>query len=120
MQPDHRCTNLRRPCAGERSIYELLSDRDERNAVRVEHLDHLREVGERSSQPVDLVDDHYVDKSPPDIFQQALQGGALHCPARKASIIVGRLDKPPALARLALDERLSRLTLRVQRVEVLL
>ncbi|MGO8975286.1 MAG: class I SAM-dependent methyltransferase [Steroidobacteraceae bacterium] len=27
MQPDHRCTNLRRPCAGERSIYELLGPR---------------------------------------------------------------------------------------------
>jgi hypothetical protein len=30
------------------------------------------------------------------------------------------LDQPPALTRLALDERLARLALRMQRVEILL
>src|SRR6266436_1171573 len=45
---------------------------------------------------------------------------ALHRRAGKASIIISSLDEPPALARLALDERLTRLALRVQRIEVLL
>jgi len=30
----------------------------------VEDLDHLREVSQRSGQPVDLVDDHHVDQVP--------------------------------------------------------
>jgi len=29
--------------------------------VLIEHLDQLGEVGERSGQPIDLVDDDYVD-----------------------------------------------------------
>jgi hypothetical protein len=87
--------------------------------VRVEHLDHLGEVSERAGQAIDFVHDHHVDESPPDIFQQVLQGGALHCAARKAAVIVGGFDEPPALTRLALDERLTRFALRVQRVEVL-
>src|ERR1019366_7163748 len=54
---------------------ELLGDRNKRNAVRVEQFDHLGEVGERAGEAIDFVDDHYVHKSPPDIFQQVLKGG---------------------------------------------
>src|SRR5260370_32641392 len=67
----------------------------------------------------DLVDHHHDHESPPDILQQALKGGPLHRPAGKASIIISGLDEPPALTRLALDERLTRLALSVQRVEIL-
>jgi hypothetical protein len=38
-----------------------LSDGDERDAVRVEKLDQLGEVGERSGEPVDFVDDDNID-----------------------------------------------------------
>src|SRR5271170_468955 len=102
------------------SSVELLRDCDKRNALRVEQLDHLGEVGDRTGKAIDLVNDYHIYDSPPDIFQQALKGGALHRSARKAAIIVSGLDEPPALTRLALDERLARFALRVQRVEVLL
>src|SRR5208282_5012012 len=45
------------------------------------------------------------------------EGGAFHGPARKAAVVVGGLDEFPALACLALDERLARFALGVQRVE---
>lgn len=82
MQPDHRCTNLRRPCAGERSIYELLRDGDERHPVRIELFDHFGEIGQRPRQPVDLVDDHDVDEAVANILEQTLQCGPLHGTAR--------------------------------------
>jgi hypothetical protein len=97
----------------------LLSDCDKRDAARVEDFDHLGEIRERAGQAVDLIDHHDIDESPPDIFQKALQGGTLHRAAREASVIVGGLDEPPSLARLAPDECLTSLTLRVQRVEAL-
>ncbi len=40
---------------------ELLGDGDERDALRVEQLDDLGEVGQRAGQPVDLVDHDDVD-----------------------------------------------------------
>ena len=88
--------------------------------VRVEHLDHLGEVGERPGQPVDLVDDHDVDQALADIGQQPLQRRPLHVAAGEAAVVVGGLDQPPALAGLALDERLAGLALGIERVEVLL
>ncbi len=45
------------------------SDRDEGDAVRVEQLDQLGEVGKRPRQPVDLVDDDHVDLARPHIVQ---------------------------------------------------
>ena len=98
---------------------ELLRDSYEGDAVRIEQFDHLGEVGERAGQAIDFVDDHHVDPSAPDIFQQALKGWTLHRRAGKATIIVGGLDEPPALAYLAFAKGLARLTLRVERVEVL-
>ena len=40
---------------------EGLGHRDERDAVRVEELDQLGEVGERSGEAIHLVDDDHVD-----------------------------------------------------------
>ena len=46
-----------------------LSDRDERNAMRVKHLDDLGEIRERTSQAVDLIDDDGVDPMRDDVGQ---------------------------------------------------
>src|SRR4029077_16053761 len=54
---------------------ELLGDGYERDTIRIEQFDHLGEVGQRAGEAIDLVDDHHVDKSSPDVFQQALKGG---------------------------------------------
>ena len=97
-----RKQDIQRESAHRSGRVELLRDCNKRNAARVEHLDHLGEVGKRAREAIDLVNDHHVDESPPDIFQQVLKGGTFHRPARKTAIIVGGLDEPPALARLVL------------------
>src|SRR5579864_8722455 len=52
--------------------------------------------------------------------EQLLERRALHARARDPTVIVTSLDQPPPLARLALDERLARLALGVEGIEVLL
>jgi len=47
-------------------------------SVRVEQLDQLGEVGERSRQPVHLVDDDHVDLAGLNILQQFLERRPLH------------------------------------------
>src|SRR5262249_5433935 len=42
---------------------ELLRDRNEGRAPGIEDLDNLGKIGERTGQPVDLVDDHDIDPS---------------------------------------------------------
>ena len=42
---------------------EGLGDGHERDAVGVEQLDELGEVGERAGQAIDLVDHHHIDRS---------------------------------------------------------
>ena len=61
---------------------ELLGHRDERDAVLVEDLDDLGEVGQRPGQPVDLVDDHDIDALVANVGEQPLQGRPLHGAAR--------------------------------------
>jgi hypothetical protein len=53
-----------------------------------------------------------------NLVEQPLHGRPFRGPARQTAIIVGGLDRSPALPLLASDERLARLALRVQRVEV--
>lgn len=97
-----------------------MRNRHERDAVGVEELDHFREVGEGTGQAVDFVNHHYIDEVFADVGQQPLQSRAFHGGARAPAIIIGGLDQPPALARLALDERFARVALRLQRIKVLL
>ena len=54
---------------------EALGHRDERDAISVEQLDQLGEVGERAGEPVDLVDHHHIDAPGADGIEQELQGG---------------------------------------------
>jgi hypothetical protein len=99
---------------------ELLGDGDEGHVMPVEQLDDLGEVHERAGKPVDLVDHHGIDPALADIVEELLQGRPLHRAAGEAAVIVGGVHQTPALALLAPDERLARLALGVERVEVLL
>ena len=86
----------------------------------VERLDQLGEVGERSGQPIDLINDDDVDPSGLNIDEQFLQSRPIHRAAGKSAIVVTIPDQPPALVSLALDVSLGRLTLSVEGIEVLL
>src|SRR5271155_1182457 len=74
------------------------------NLACVEDLDHFGEVGQRSGQAVDLVDDHDIDQFLADVFEQTVKGRALHRSARKTTVIVVCLDQSPAFALLTADE----------------
>ena len=52
-------------------------------SLRVEHLDQLGEIHERSRQPVDLVDHHHVDQPGLDVGEQPLQRRSLSVPPVK-------------------------------------
>ena len=54
-----------------------LGHRDEGDGVFIEQFDELGEVGERSCEPVDFVDDDDVAFSAADLVKQRLQGGAV-------------------------------------------
>ena len=85
----------------------------------VECLDQLGEVGERTGQAIDLIDDDHVDPSGLHIGQELLQRRPVHRPAGEAAVIITVMDQPPALVRLALDICFARLPLGVEGIEVL-
>ena len=99
---------------------ELLGHRDEGDAVAIEDLDDLGEVGERAGQAVDLVDHDRIDLADPDVGEQLLEGGPLQGAAGEAAVVVACAMQLPALAGLALDEGFAGLALGVERVEALL
>src|SRR5690349_14994699 len=49
---------------------ELLGYADERDAARIQPLDNLGEVRERSRQPINLVDDNNIDPAAIDVIEQ--------------------------------------------------
>src|SRR5205823_184336 len=75
---------------------EGLRDRHERDVMRIEQLDHLREISERAGEPVDLVDQHDIDCPRPNIGQELLQSGAVERSAGECPIVVAAGDRPPA------------------------
>ena len=54
----------------------------------VEQLDEPSEVGERSGQAIDLVDDDNVDPALFDVGQQFLQGRSFHRTAGESAIVI--------------------------------
>jgi hypothetical protein len=88
--------------------------------VRIEHIDDLGEIGERTGQPVDLVDDNDLHLAGLDIGKQPLQSRPLHRPARQASVVVRFGERNPSGMTLARDIGLTSLPLSVERVELLL
>jgi hypothetical protein len=100
-------------------VFELLRDRYERDALRIEDLDDLGEVGQRAGQPVDLVADDDVDSARLDIGEKLLQGRAVHGRARQPAVVISLCQRDPAFVALALDVGFASLALGMQRVELL-
>jgi hypothetical protein len=88
--------------------------------VGVEQLDQLGEVGKRTGQPVDFVDDDDVDPALPDRVKKGLQGRPIETGAGIAVIIVAPVREDPALMSLAADISRTGFALRVEGIEVLL
>ena len=91
-----------------------------RDATRVEHLDDLGEVDQRSGQPVDLVDHHDVYLGRAYVSQKSLQARAVECPSRPATVIIGCWHGLPAFVSLAHNEGFASLALRLKRIKLLL
>ena len=77
----------REPAHGSAGV-ELLGHRDKRYTCCIEHIDDLGEVGERSRQPVDLVDDDQIDFALLDVDQKGLQCRAFQRAPRKPAVII--------------------------------
>ena len=68
-QPPHRACRI-----------ELLRHRHERHSLSIEEFCEPGKIGERSSQPVDLVDDDDVDPAGPDISENRCSAGRSRLP----------------------------------------
>ena len=54
----------------------------------IQHIDDLREIGERPGQAVDLVNDNDLNLASLDIGEEPLQGRALHRAAGEAPVVI--------------------------------
>ena len=93
--------------------------RDEGDAVRLEHVHQLGEVGQRAAQAVDLVDHHHVHRPALDVGEQPLQRRPLQRAAGEAAVVVAVADQRPALGALGGDVGLAGVALGVEGVELL-
>src|SRR5271166_1621136 len=92
---------------------------DTNDALRVEDLDDLGEISQRSRQSVD-VDDDYVDLVGTNVVQELLQRRAIHRASGIGSIIVERGENRPTFVLLARDVGLAGFALCIERIELLL
>ncbi len=99
---------------------ERLRHRGEPRPCPVEPLDQLGKVCERPGQAVDLVDHDPIDPTCLHVGHQSLQRRTIRMPTRNAAVIVPLFDRHPAFVALARDVGLTRLALRIERIEVLL
>ena len=67
---------------------ELLGYRDEGDALGVEGFHNLGEVEQRTRQPVDFVNLHHINLAGTDVAKKLLEGGAIHCPTGKSSVVI--------------------------------
>src|SRR6202020_2677528 len=102
-EPSHACRGV-----------ERLVHRDKGDAMGIERLDQLGEVGERAGQAIDLIDDDHVDPSRLHVDEQLLERWPFHRPAGEAAVVVTIPYQSPALMRLALDVGLACLPLGVE------
>src|SRR6516225_8579864 len=90
----------------------------------IEQLNDLGEISERAGEPIDLVDQHNVDRPRPDIGQELPHGRTLERGAGECTIVVTVRDQAPAFVRLTLYVCLAGLALGIERgkgkVEVVL
>jgi hypothetical protein len=61
---------------------ELLGDGNERHAMLIEQLDEFCEVGQRTGQAVDLVDDNHIDFAGAHVVEESLQSRSVGVAAR--------------------------------------
>src|SRR6185437_16840396 len=87
--------------------------------VRVEEFDQLGEIGERSGEPIDLVDDDHIDSSFADAIEQTLQCRTVGGSAGITAVVEALAHESPAFMSLALDIGFGRFPLRVEGIEVL-
>src|ERR1700686_3731790 len=99
---------------------EGLGHRDEGDAVLIEQLDELGEVGQRPGQAIDLVDHDDVDPALLDVGEQFLQRWPFHRAPGEPAIVIMISDHLPSLMGLALHICRRRLALSVEGVELLL
>src|SRR5260370_27231728 len=85
----------------------------------IKQFHQLSEVGQRSRQAIDLVDDNNIKLPRADIVQQSLQVGTIGGPAGITTVIISRPDHGPAGMGLALDVGGSGIVLSIQRIELL-
>jgi hypothetical protein len=85
--------------------------------VGIEQLEELGEISERAGQPIDLVNQHNIDRARPDIRQELLQSGPRERGAGECAVVVAAGDQPPALVRLTLYIGLTGLALGIERAE---
>ena len=67
---------------------KLLGHRDEVGVIGIEHIDNLREIGERPSEAVDLVDDNNPDLASLDIGEELLERRPLQRAAGEAALVI--------------------------------
>src|SRR5690606_28972308 len=96
---------------------EVLRYADERHARLVEAMHHLREVEERTRQPIDLIDDYEIDLTGVDVLQELLKCGTLEIGAGEATVIVALGQERPSVMGTARDVLLAGLALGIERVE---
>jgi hypothetical protein len=85
----------------------------------VEQLDELGKVRQRTSQPVDLVDNDDVNLAGSYVFQKSLQGRPVGVATGEAAIVVFATQEGPASVSLASDIGLRGIILGIERVKVL-
>ena len=91
----------------------MLRDGDEGDPVAVKDVvDHAGEIDQRTGQPVDFVDDDYIDPARLDIGHQPLQRGAVHVAAGVSPVVIQVWKRGPPGMLLAQDEGRTGLPLR--------
>src|SRR6516225_2960249 len=83
----------------------------------IEQLNELGEIRERAREPVDLVDQHNVDRTRPDVGQEPLHGRTVERGAGKGAVVVAAGNQTPAFVRLTLYIGLAGLALGIERGE---
>jgi len=108
-QAPHRCRRV-----------ELLRHRNKGRPSRIEDLDDLGKIGQRTGQPVDLVDDDRIDATRRDVVKQPLQSRPIRRRAGEPAVVITCTLANPAFVSLTVDESLAGFALRLQGVELLL
>jgi hypothetical protein len=86
----------------------------------IEGFDQPREVGERTGQPVYLIDDDHIDPAGSYFLEKPGKRGAVHRSSRIAAVVIAVSEQGPALVELALDVGFASFSLGIEAVEVLI